>query len=119
MGLRYRVDRRPIPELRRSADIVFAPARVAVFVDGCFWHACPRHRTWPKANADWWRSKIEANVCRDRDTDRSLSKAGWKVLRVWEHEDPATAAGKIVKVLEGRERHRRHQPSRESSSRLT
>ena len=71
-GLRYRVDRPPLRGMRRRADIVFGPAKVAVFVDGCFWHSCPEHATIPKTNRDWWIEKLEANVRRDRDTDRQL-----------------------------------------------
>ena len=94
-GLRYRVDMAPLPGLRRRADIVFTRARLAVFVDGCFWHRCPQHGTSPKSNTDWWRDKLDRNVRRDRDTDRALAEAGWQVLRVWEHEPPETAAGEI------------------------
>src|ERR1041384_7219883 len=71
-GLRYRVHRRPVQGVRREADIVFGPPRVAVFVDGCFWHGCPEHATWPKNNAEFWRNKIEMNRSRDADTDRRL-----------------------------------------------
>jgi DNA mismatch endonuclease, patch repair protein len=78
MGLRYRVDLRPIPGLRRKADIVFPRIKVAVFIDGCFWHGCPQHATWPKANGDYWRRKILRNRRRDRDTDRKLARAGWR-----------------------------------------
>src|SRR5215207_4342941 len=88
LGLRYRVDRSPVLGVRRRADVVFGPARVAVFVDGCFWHGCPIHGTWPKKNADFWRDKIETNMRRDTDTDRRLEEAGWLVIRIWEHEDP-------------------------------
>ncbi len=70
-------------------------ARVAVFVDGCFWHCCPVHGTSPKANADWWSAKLAANVRRDRDTDARLREEGWTVVRVWEHEDMAVAAEAI------------------------
>jgi DNA mismatch endonuclease (patch repair protein) len=97
-GLRYRIDY-PIPGTRRRADIVFVSARAAVFVDGCFWHGCPTHGTWPKKNSAWWREKIEANRSRDRDTDRKLRVAGWKVLRFWEHVDPATAAAQVARML--------------------
>jgi DNA mismatch endonuclease (patch repair protein) len=93
-GLRFRVHYR-LPGLRRQADIAFPRARVAVFVDGCFWHGCPEHGTWPKANADWWRAKIEANRRRDAETDRALAEQGWAVIRVWEHEVPEHAAQKI------------------------
>lgn len=98
-GLRYRVDLAPVPALRRRADIVFTRARVAVFVDGCFWHGCPIHGTAPKRNADYWRPKLAANVSRDRDTDRRLTDAGWLVLRVWEHEAAGDASDRIEVVL--------------------
>lgn len=81
---------------------MFSRARVAVFVDGCFWHGCPAHGTWPKANAAWWRDKIRANVRRDRDTDAALATAGWRVLRFWEHHDPAIAAKEIARVVRQR-----------------
>lgn len=98
-GLRYRLHRRPVPGLRRQADIVFGPARVAVFVDGCFWHCCPDHATSPKANGAWWATKLAANVARDRDTDERLAAAGWAVVRVWEHEDPTAAAARIAELV--------------------
>jgi DNA mismatch endonuclease, patch repair protein len=97
-GLRFRVHAL-LPGLRRRSDIVFTRARVVVFVDGCFWHGCPEHGTWPKENADWWRGKIEANKRRDRDTDARLTAAGWTVIRVWEHEDPTQAADQIVEIV--------------------
>ena len=98
-GLRYRVDAFPMPGMRRKADVVFVKAKVAVFVDGCFWHGCPTHMTWPKTNAAWWRRKIQKNQDRDRDTDRQLRAAGWSVIRVWEHDDPETAAMQILKAV--------------------
>jgi DNA mismatch endonuclease (patch repair protein) len=101
-GLRYRVDRKPIAGLQRRADIVFVSARVAVYVDGCFWHGCPIHATWPKENAEFWRQKIEANRKRDADTDRRLAEAGWLVLRLWEHEDPESRANAIVAAVRNR-----------------
>lgn len=94
-GLRYRVDAAPIPGLRRRADLVFTRARVAVYVDGCFWHRCPVHATSPKSNSEWWREKLDANVRRDRDTDRRLTEAGWNVIRIWEHEDAIAGADRI------------------------
>lgn len=100
-GLRYRVDW-TLPGSRRRADLAFIAQRVAVFVDGCFWHGCPVHGTWPKANAAWWREKIEANIRRDRHTDDALTKAGWKVLRFWEHDDPAAAARRVERVVRAR-----------------
>jgi DNA mismatch endonuclease (patch repair protein) len=98
-GLRFRIHRRPIPGVRREADIVFGPSRVAVFVDGCFWHGCPQHATWPKNNEDFWRNKIEGNRSRDADTDRRLAEAGWVSVRVWEHEQVASAAGRVQELV--------------------
>jgi DNA mismatch endonuclease (patch repair protein) len=103
-GLRFRVDRPVLPDRRRRADIVFGPARVAVFVDGCFWHGCPEHGTRPSSNSDFWRQKVDANQARDQDTDRRLRKAGWVVVRVWEHETPATAADRIEALVGARRR---------------
>jgi DNA mismatch endonuclease, patch repair protein len=97
-GLRFRVHAL-LPGLRRRSDIVFTRAQVAVFVDGCFWHGCSEHGTWPKQNADWWREKIEANQRRDRDTDERLRAAGWTVIRVWEHDDPKRAADQIAEIV--------------------
>lgn len=101
-GLRYRVERPVIPGMRRRADIVFGPAKVAVFVDGCFWHVCPQHATAPKSNADWWRRKLEGNRERDRDTDRLLLAQGWLPVRVWEHEDMAEAAVRVAEAVRRR-----------------
>jgi DNA mismatch endonuclease (patch repair protein) len=98
-GLRYRVSTRPLPELRRTADLVFSRARVAVFVDGCFWHGCPAHFRPARKNSEFWTTKIAANQARDEETDRLLSEAGWKVVRVWEHEDPAEAARRVIAVV--------------------
>jgi DNA mismatch endonuclease (patch repair protein) len=105
-GYRYRVDANPIPGVRRRADVVFARARVAVFVDGCFWHSCPEHGTWPRANAEWWRAKIHANVTRDRDTDSQLGAAGWLVVRVWEHEPAERATRRVANAVARRLRSR-------------
>src|SRR5689334_3181348 len=85
-GLRYRVHRRPVPGLRAQADVLFPRERVAVFVDGCFWHGCPDHGVLPKSNREFWSAKLAGNVERDRRTDRNLNESGWLVLRVWEHE---------------------------------
>lgn len=94
-GLRYRVDVRPERTLRRKADIVFSPAKVAIFVDGCFWHACLEHGSAPKANAEWSAAKLRTNFERDRDTDARLTAAGWTVLRIREH-DPSEVAAELV-----------------------
>ncbi|MGY2001698.1 very short patch repair endonuclease [Blastococcus sp. SYSU DS1024] len=100
-GLRFRVDW-PLPGLpRRRADVAFTRKHVAVFIDGCFWHACPEHRTAPASNADWWAAKLDRNVSRDRDTDEHLRRLGWTVLRFWEHEDPVSAAGSVEAAVRG------------------
>lgn len=101
-GLRFRVDLPILPRMRRRADILFSKAQVAVFVDGCFWHCCPLHRTFPKANAAWWAEKLRTNRDRDRDTNRRLRKAGWHVERVWEHELPSEAAARIAAAVRQR-----------------
>lgn len=98
-GLRYQIDVRPIENLNRRADIVFRTAKVAVFVDGCFWHGCPIHGTQAKANAEFWKNKIKRNQERDAETNQLLKKAGWKVIRVWEHENPEKASIKIQKII--------------------
>ncbi|MFC9581842.1 very short patch repair endonuclease [Streptomyces yangpuensis] len=95
-GLRYRVNF-PVPGIRRrTIDIAFTRARIAVFLDGCFWHGCPEHATHPKANAEWWRAKLEKNMSRDRETTAHLESAGWTVLRFWEHELPETVARAVA-----------------------
>ncbi|MEU9231384.1 very short patch repair endonuclease [Streptomyces subrutilus] len=101
-GARYRIHRKPVKGVRREADIVFGPVRVAVFVDGCFWHGCPVHATWPKNNAEFWRAKIEGNRRRDLDTDARLAEAGWLTVRVWEHERPDEAAERVLAVVASR-----------------
>ena len=98
-GLRYRLHRCLLVGSRRSVDITFPASRTAVLIDGCFWHGCPEHRTWPKNNAEWWRAKIEGNIARDRDSDRRLAEAGWTVVRVWEHETVEAAADRIEAVV--------------------
>jgi DNA mismatch endonuclease, patch repair protein len=93
-GLRYRVDVKVVGR-RRRVDIAFTRAKVAVFVDGCFWHRCPEHGSLPKANRAWWTEKLEANERRDRDTNNELVAAGWLVIRIWEHADPIEAADRV------------------------
>lgn len=99
-GLRYRVDYGIVG--RRRVDIAFTRAKVAVFVDGCFWHSCPAHRTTPKANRSWWVEKLSANVERDRATDRELEALGWLVVRVWEHEETIEAADRVERTVRER-----------------
>lgn len=98
-GLRYRVSARPLPGLRRTADLVFPRARVAVFVDGCWWHGCAEHHRPATRNAVFWEEKIQGNRERDADTDRRLAEAGWTVVRVWEHHDPEWAAGVVAAAV--------------------
>ncbi|GAB3887049.1 very short patch repair endonuclease [Microbispora bryophytorum subsp. camponoti] len=99
LGLRYRVAIRPVKSVRRTADIVFTKAKVAVFLDGCFWHGCPLHHTVAVTNAGFWAEKVRRTRERDAETDQLLKEAGWRVLRVWEHEDPADAAKRVAILL--------------------
>lgn len=103
-GLRFRIDGKPIKALNRKADIVFRPAKVAVFVDGCFWHGCPIHGTQAKENAEFWAKKIKQNQERDKDTVIQLQAVGWRVIRVWEHEDPEKTAQEIYDIVVKRKR---------------
>jgi DNA mismatch endonuclease (patch repair protein) len=98
-GFRYRVDFRVVPELRTRADLAFTRTRIAVFIDGCFWHSCPEHGTRPKSNADYWIPKLARNVQRDRTTDAALESLGWRVLRFWEHEEPQKVATQIATAI--------------------
>jgi DNA mismatch endonuclease (patch repair protein) len=98
-GLRYRVAAKPLEGMRRTADMVFRPTRVAVFIDGCFWHGCPEHFVLPKTNPEYWREKIGRNIERDRDTDARLAEAGWLVLRFWEHEPTAACARTVCEAV--------------------
>lgn len=102
LGLRYRVDVAPLDGLRRRADLVFPGAKVAVFSDGCYWHGCPDHYRPAQRNSEFWSDKIGKNRERDRDTDEVLTSAGWRVIRVWEHEDPTEAAKYIASVIRER-----------------
>jgi DNA mismatch endonuclease (patch repair protein) len=99
LGLRYRVAARPLPTIRRTADLVFTRAHVAVFLDGCFWHGCADHYRPSQRHEDFWREKIEQNRERDAETDMKLRQAGWTVVRVWEHENTELAAARIAKVV--------------------
>jgi DNA mismatch endonuclease (patch repair protein) len=102
-GVRYRVDAAPLPTLRRRADVVFGPAKVAVFVDGCFWHGCPDHGARPThANAAYWVDKVRRNRERDSRTDDLLKEAGWVSVRVWEHEDPHEVAERVITMVRSR-----------------
>ncbi|MEV6791637.1 very short patch repair endonuclease [Streptomyces sp. NPDC051320] len=98
-GLRYRVAAKPLSSLRRTADLVFRPTKVAVFIDGCYWHGCPEHYVPPKTNPGYWSGKVAGNMARDRDTDQRLAEEGWTVLRFWEHESPEECSRTILRVV--------------------
>lgn len=98
-GRRYFVQRAVLPG-RRRVDVVFPSAKVAVFIDGCFWHSCPQHATRPKANAEWWAEKLARNAARDQQADADLAAAGWRVVRVWEHEPVSAAVDMIEAALQ-------------------
>lgn len=96
-GLRYFKHRRPIPGVRCEPDVLFPGVRLAVFLDGCFWHQCPIHRAVrPRTNAEWWDAKLRANVQRDQKNDTALESAGWAVLRLWEHEPIDMAVSRVA-----------------------
>jgi DNA mismatch endonuclease (patch repair protein) len=102
LGLRYRLGY-PVPGMaRRTIDIAFPGPRVAVFVDGCFWHMCPEHATWPKNNAEWWRAKLEANSRRDVETSAHLTAHGWRVVRIWEHDEVGESVNRVVETVSRR-----------------
>jgi DNA mismatch endonuclease (patch repair protein) len=98
-GLRFRKNHSPVVGVRCRVDVAFTAARVAVFLDGCFWHSCPEHGTLPRTNADWWRVKLAANKDRDLRNDVALTTAGWTVLRLWEHEPVEEMVERVVAVL--------------------
>jgi DNA mismatch endonuclease (patch repair protein) len=109
-GLRYRVAY-PVPGLpRRTIDIAFPRRRVAVFIDGCFWHGCPAHGTDPASNSAWWAKKILTNQQRDADTTTQLQTLGWTVVRFWEHEDPDAILREVEALVH------RAEPGRNKSS---
>ena len=96
--MRYRIHVAVLPGLRRRVDVVFGRARLAVFVDGCFWHGCPDHGTMARANRDYWEAKLSENHQRDQDTDARLRACGWTPLRIWEHQPAAEAADHIERT---------------------
>jgi DNA mismatch endonuclease (patch repair protein) len=100
IGIHFEVDVKPIENLQRRADILVREDKIAVFVDGCFWHGCPIHGTQAKANAEFWADKIKRNKERDADTNRRLEADGWTVIRIWEHDDYIEAAKKIAQMIE-------------------
>jgi DNA mismatch endonuclease (patch repair protein) len=98
-GLRFRKHYRPVKGSRCEVDVAFTRWRVAVLLDGCFWHGCPQHATRPATNEEWWASKLDANVARDRRTDEMLAEAGWTVLRFWEHQPTGEVVTKVSEVI--------------------
>jgi DNA mismatch endonuclease (patch repair protein) len=103
-GLRYRVHAKPLEGLRCKADLVFRPVKVAVFIDGCFWHGCPVHGRQPETNQPYWSAKIARNIARDHRNNRVLADAGWVAIRIWEHEDPELAAERVADEVASRRR---------------
>lgn len=101
-GYRYRVNARPERDLRRTADLLFTRKKIAVFIDGCFWHGCPTHYISPKANVAYWSEKVARNRARDADTTAVLEQRGWLVMRFWEHEDPSDVAAAVMKAADER-----------------
>jgi len=114
-GQRYRVEVALAALPLRRMDVVFPTARLVVLVDGCFWHGCPQHGTTARSSAGYWTDKIAQNRARDRDTDMRLAEAGWTVLRVWEHEDPAAAADRVEDYLPRRRPAPERQPDHVTS----
>ncbi|WP_405491422.1 very short patch repair endonuclease [Nocardia sp. NBC_00511] len=106
LGFRYRKDfRLDLGQMKVRPDIVFTARKVAVFVDGCFWHVCPEHGRQPTTNEWYWAPKLRRNIARDRAADDALVAAGWQVIRLWEHEDLADAVGVVTGVLSGGSEH--------------
>lgn len=102
-GMRYRVSHRPIPNVRMTADLVFPRLRIAVFLDGCFWHGCPEHYIPPNTNSHYWEAKLARNRRRDAEADRALKKSGWLALRFWEHEDTADIADRVERAVRAKQ----------------
>lgn len=94
-GLRFRKHARPVPELRCQADVVFPREKIAVFIDGCFWHGCPEHANVPHDSNGYWVAKLGRNIERDLRNNKALAVAGWLVLRYWEHEDASKVAVEV------------------------
>ena len=101
MGLRFRKYLRvALPGRSVVLDAGFERLRLALFVDGCFWHGCPLHGNVPRTNSNYWTAKLERNLARDVAVNRALVAQGWAVLRVWEHDDPSEAAERVRTTLE-------------------
>lgn len=102
-GFRFFKNRRPVTAVPCRADIVFPRCQLAVFLDGCFWHRCPEHGILPKTNRTYWTAKLDGNVARDRRNDEALREAGWRVLRIWEHEQIDAAVVRVSRALAARD----------------
>ena len=100
-GLRFRKHYRPVKGWRCEVDIAFTRWKIAVQLDGCFWHGCPQHATRPATNEAWWAAKLDANIVRDRRNDQLLTDAGWTVLRFWEHEQMNQIVTTVREVVTG------------------
>ena len=99
-GMRYRVNFPPVPGLKRTADIVFTRQRIAVLIDGCFWHGCPTHYRPAMGNrSKFWASKIEENRRRDRESSEAFEADGWRVFRFWEHENVDRVAESVLAAV--------------------
>ena len=98
-GIRFRVAVRPQPEFARTADLVLRKTRIAVFVDGCFWHGCADRHTPLTTNSQHWADKIARDIERDTETTAYLQRTGWMVLRFWEHEDPEDVADRVQEAV--------------------
>jgi DNA mismatch endonuclease (patch repair protein) len=119
-GLRFRVDHRlRLEELAVRPDIVFTRARLAIFIDGCFWHACPEHGTAPARNVDYWGPKLRRNVERDSRVDRALAEAGWMVFRAWEHEEVESVVDRVLAALDGAAQASASAPTSSTASTVT
>lgn len=110
LGLRYKVCARPIPGVRRTADLVFPSAKVCVEVRGCYWHGCEEHFRLPKANRAYWQEKIDRNRARDETLRQVLEEAGWVLVVVWEHENPQRAALRVEEIVRARRTTRLSRP---------
>jgi DNA mismatch endonuclease, patch repair protein len=100
LNIEFETNAFPIAGFKRKADILLRDKKIAIFIDGCFWHGCPIHGTWPKQNAEFWKEKILKNKDRDKDTNIKLAEFGWKVIRVWEHEEMKDVAQRITNEFE-------------------
>jgi len=100
-GIRYRKYWSVPGRRRRTIDIAMPGRRLAIFIDGCFWHGCETHKTVPRSNEAWWRAKLQENKRRDDETTEILVTQGWKVLRFWEHDEPSDVVAAVIHLISG------------------